>query len=192
MLPLFSKYEVVLASKSPRRQELLKSIIPNFCVMVRETDEHYPSTLVGGEIPMYIAQVKAKEFETDLLDNQLLITADTIVWIDGKVLGKPQSREEAIAMLQMLSGKKHTVFTGVCIKTTAKESTFNVATDVYFRNLDISEIEFYVDMYKPFDKAGAYGIQEWIGYVGVERIDGSYFNVMGLPTQRLYKELKQF
>ena len=186
------RYRVVLASKSPRRQALLKEIVPEFSIMLRDTAETYPPTLVGAQIVEHLAGLKASAFDSELADDQLLITADTIVWLDGSVLGKPQYRSEAIDMLQRLSGRKHTVYTGVCLKTTQKTNVFSVATDVFFRQLDQSEITYYVDTYKPFDKAGSYGIQEWIGYVGVERIEGSYFNVMGLPVQRLYQELKKF
>ncbi|MBR5958105.1 MAG: septum formation protein Maf [Salinivirgaceae bacterium] len=192
MLPIFNKYKFVLASKSPRRQELLKGIVPEFDIMLRDTAESYPDTLQGAQIVEHLAKLKASAFEDELADNQLLITADTIVWIDNQVLGKPKNRAVAIEMLRQLSGCKHTVYTGVCLKTTQKERVFSAATDVYFRQLSDDEIAYYVDTYKPFDKAGSYGIQEWIGYVGIERIDGSYFNVMGLPVQRLYQELKKF
>ncbi len=186
------RYEVILASKSPRRQALLKEIVPEFSIMLRDTAETYPPTLKGAQIVEHLANLKASAFDGELADNQLLITADTIVWIDDMVLGKPKDRNGAIAMLRQLSGRKHTVFTGVCLKTNQKKRVFSVATDVFFRPLDDSEIEYYVDKYQPFDKAGSYGVQEWIGYVGVERIEGSYFNVMGLPVQRLYQELKEF
>lgn len=186
------KYEVVLASKSPRRQALLKEIVPEFSVQLRNTAETYPPSLKGAQIVEHLAKLKASAFEGELADSQLLITADTIVWIGDMVLGKPKDRSGAIAMLRQLSGRKHTVFTGVCLKTNQKEQVFSVATDVFFRHLSDDEITYYVDNYQPFDKAGSYGIQEWIGYVGVERIEGSYFNVMGLPVQRLYQELKKF
>ena len=192
MLPIFNKYKFVLASKSPRRQELLKGIVPEFDIMLRDTTESYPDTLQGAQIVEHLAKLKASAFEGELAENLLLITADTIVWVDNQVLGKPKNRTVAIEMLHQLSGRKHTVYTGVCLKTTQKERVFSAATDVYFRQLSDDEIAYYVDTYKPFDKAGSYGIQEWIGYVGIERIDGSYFNVMGLPVQRLYQELKKF
>ncbi|MBR5167670.1 MAG: septum formation protein Maf [Salinivirgaceae bacterium] len=192
MLPIFNKYKFVLASKSPRRQELLKGIVPEFDIMLHDTAESYPDTLQGAQIVEHLAKLKASAFEGELAENQLLITADTIVWIDNQVLGKPKDRAVAIEMLHQLSGRKHTVYTGVCLKTTQKERVFSAATDVFFRQLSDDEIAYYVDTYKPFDKAGSYGIQEWIGYVGIERIDGSYFNVMGLPVQRLYQELKKF
>ncbi len=186
------RYEVILASKSPRRQALLKEIVPEFSIMLRDTAETYSSTLKGAQIVEHLANLKASAFDGELTDNQLLITADTIVWIDDMVLGKPKDRSGAIAMLRQLSGRKHTVFTGVCLKTNQRKRVFSVATYVFFCPLDDSEIEYYVDKYQPFDKAGSYGVQEWIGYVGVERIEGSYFNVMGLPVQRLYQELKEF
>ena len=186
------RYEVILASKSPRRQALLKEIVPEFSIMLRDTAETYPATLKGAQIVEHLANLKASAFDGELIDNQLLITADTIVWIDDMVLGKPKDRSGAIAMLQQISGRKHTVYTGVCLKTNQKKRMFSVATDVFFRSLSEDEIEYYVDKYQPFDKAGSYGVQEWIGYVGVERIEGSYFNVMGLPVQRLYQELKEF
>lgn len=186
------RYKVVLASKSPRRQSLLKEIVPEFSIMLRDTAETYPPTLAGAQIVEHLAKLKASAFDGELTDDQLLITADTIVWLDDKVLGKPKDRSDAIDMLKRLSGHRHTVYTGVCIKTASKTKVFSVGTDVFFRTLDQSEITYYVDTYKPFDKAGSYGIQEWIGYVGVERIEGSYFNVMGLPVQRLYQELKNF
>ena len=186
------RYEVILASKSPRRQALLKEIVPEFSIMLRDTAETYPATLKGAQIVEHLANLKASAFDGELIDNQLLIAADTIVWIDDMVLGKPKDRSGAIAMLQQISGRKHTVYTGVCLKTNQKKRVFSVATDVFFRSLSEDEIEYYVDKYQPFDKAGSYGVQEWIGYVGVERIEGSYFNVMGLPVQRLYQELKEF
>ena len=186
------RYEVILASKSPRRQALLKEIVPEFSIMLRDTAETYLPTLKGAQIVEHLANLKASAFDGELADNQLLITADTIVWIDDMVLGKPNGRNGAIAMLQQLSGRKHTVYTGVCLKTNQKKRVFSVATDVFFRPLSEEEMEYYVEKYQPFDKAGSYGVQEWIGYVGVERIEGSYFNVMGLPVQRLYQELKKF
>ena len=141
---------------------------------------------------MYISQQKANAYRTTMAPDELIITADTIVWLDGEVMGKPKTREQAIEMLTSLSGHCHQVVTGVTLLTKDKEHSFSCTTDVYFCQLRPEEIEYYVDTYKPYDKAGAYGIQEWIGYIGVERIEGSYFNVMGLPVQRLYRELKQF
>lgn len=192
MLSVLEKYKVVLASKSPRRQELLKAIIPDFSVVLRDTKESYPDGLQGCQIVEYLAKLKASAFAGELADDQLLITSDTIVWVDGKVLGKPANREEAIEMLRLLSGCRHSVFTGVGITTNAKQLIFSDETIVHFKQLSDAEIEYYVDNYKPYDKAGAYGIQEWIGYIGVIKIDGSYFNVMGLPVQKLYEVLKEF
>lgn len=192
MLSVLEKYKVVLASKSPRRQELLKAIIPDFSVVLRDTKESYPDGLQGCQIVEYLAKLKASAFAGELADDQLLITSDTIVWVDGKVLGKPANREEAIEMLRLLSGCRHSVFTGVGITTNAKQLIFSDETIVHFKQLSDAEIEHYVDSYKPYDKAGAYGIQEWIGYIGVIKIDGSYFNVMGLPVQKLYEVLKEF
>jgi septum formation protein len=164
-----------------------------FDIQVKSTDETYPADLQCEEIALYVSKVKSEAFDfNELPGNALVITADTIVWLDGECIGKPFDESDAKEMLGKLSGKKHTVATGVCFKTKDRFHSFFVNTDVYFRQLEQAEIDYYVDKFKPLDKAGAYGIQEWIGYVGVERIDGSYFNVMGLPVQRLYCELKQF
>lgn len=181
---------LVLASKSPRRQFLLRELGLPFEVRLNgEIDETYPSTLNYLDIPVYLSLKKAEAYRKDLAGNEILITSDTIVWSNGKILGKPANRGDAIEMLQQLSGSKHTVVTGVALVNNEKEHTFSSVTDVYFRPLTNEEIEYYIDNFKPFDKAGAYGIQEWIGYVAVERIEGSYFNVMGLPIQKLYNEL---
>ncbi len=185
-------YNIVLVSQSPRRRELLKGLELEFECTSVDTDESYPASLKDGEIPMYIAEQKADAYLPQMADNTLAITADTVVLINGSVLGKPKSRQEAIDMLHTLSGNAHQVITGVCIFTKGKRKTFSVLTDVQFTTLTDAEIEHYIDTYKPFDKAGSYGVQEWIGYVGIEKITGSYFNVMGLPVQRLYKELNQF
>ena len=188
-----SHYKLVLASNSPRRKELLSGL--GFDYEVRtlpDIDESYPEELEGGNIPMFISQQKANAYRAMLQPNELIITADTIVWLNNKVLGKPHNRAEAIEMLQKLSGQTHEVFTGVTLTTTDKQRSFFAETKVSFCKLSEEEITYYVDTFKPFDKAGSYGVQEWIGYIGVERIEGSYFNVMGLPVQRLYQELKQF
>lgn len=185
-------YNIVLVSQSPRRRELLKGLEFEFKCTSVDTDESFPASLKDGEIPMYIAEQKADAYLPQMADNTLAITADTVVLINGSVLGKPKSRQEAIDMLHTLSGNAHQVITGVCIFTKGKRKTFSVLTDVQFTTLTDAEIEHYIDTYKPFDKAGSYGVQEWIGYVGIEKITGSYFNVMGLPVQRLYKELNQF
>ena len=190
---MLENYQIILASNSPRRQELLKGLELNFEVKTIENlDESYPSALRGEEIPLYLARKKADAYDAYMQDNTLIITADTIVWLEDTAIGKPRDREDAIAMLQMLSGKTHQVYTGVCIKTKAKEVAFCVASDVRFATISDEEIIFYVDKYKPFDKAGSYGVQEWIGYVAVEHINGSFYNIMGLPVQRLYNELKKF
>jgi septum formation protein len=183
-------YDIILASKSPRRQQLLKEIGLKFRVVNHlEMDEVYPAALKAEEIPVFLARAKASFFNSLIGSNTLLITADTIVWLKNEVIGKPAGREDAVEMLLKLSGNMHEVFTGVCIKTAERETVFHASSKVFFRKIRKEEILFYVDKYKPFDKAGAYGVQEWIGYVGVERIEGSFFNVMGLPIQRLYCEL---
>ena len=156
-----------------------------------DVDESYPDSLNAGDIPLYIAREKAEAYRNMMVSDELIITADTIVWLDGRVLGKPVDREDALSMLRILSGRTHTVYTGVCLTTTEWQHSFYAETEVRFAALDEDEITYYVDHYHPMDKAGSYGIQEWIGYVGVENISGSYFNIMGLPIQRLYKELKR-
>ena len=183
---------IILASSSPRRQQLMKEAGIAFEVRTKNTDEVYPSELKVEDIPVYLAQLKAAAFKGELKATDLLITADTIVSLHGQRIGKPHDRADAIRILSGLSGNKHTVITGLCLTTACEQKSIPVFTDVYFRNLDKEEIIYYVDKYKPFDKAGAYGIQEWIGYVGIERIDGSFYNVMGLPVQTLYRELKAF
>ena len=188
-----SPYHIILASQSPRRQMLLAEAGIKFEVRVIPTAETYPESLDRDEIAMYIAGKKADAFDFDKLpEKALIITADTIVWLNGESIGKPADALEAKAMLHKLSGNTHIVSTGVCLKTADKVRLFYVNTAVTFRKLTQEEISFYVEKYKPYDKAGAYGIQEWIGYVGVERIEGSYTNVMGLPVQRVYVELKNF
>lgn len=187
------KYKILLASNSPRRRELLAGLgIEYETVSLPDIDESYPQNLKGGEIPAYISKKKAESYKGMMHEDTLLITADTIVWLNGRVYGKPANGEEAVRMLQHLSGNTHTVYTGVTLTTRSKECTFTVATDVKFAKLTQEEIEFYVREFAPLDKAGAYGVQEWIGYIGVEGITGSYYNVMGLPMQRLYRELRKF
>ena len=184
---------ILLASKSPRRHYLLKELgiefepVDNF-----QDDEFYPEEMPIEEIPVFLAKKKADNFNDLINDNCVLITADTIVCCNNSVLNKPDSYDEAYRMLNDLSDNKHTVITGVCLRSAEKETTFIATTDVYFTKLSNSEIDYYLRKFKPFDKAGAYGIQEWIGYIGVDKINGSYFNVMGLPTQKVYKELKKF
>lgn len=191
MLDNLKKYQIILASNSPRRKELMSGLGVDYTVRtLPDVDESYPLHLQGAEIPEYISRSKADAYRSIMGTEELLLTADTIVWIDGKVLGKPQGREGAIEMLRLLSGKSHQVFTGVCLSTTTWQKSFVVASDVEFDVLSEDEIVYYIDRYQPMDKAGAYGIQEWIGYIGVKSISGSYYNIMGLPIQRLYKELK--
>lgn len=182
------KIDIVLASKSPRRQELLKNIISNFKIEVREIEETFPDTLKGGEIAQYISNQKAKAF-AHTNENCMIITADTIVCLEDKVLGKPKSHENAFEMLRSLSGKTHTVFTGVSLLFKNKLTSFYDATHVSFYELSDEEINEYIKNHQPFDKAGSYGIQEWMGYVGIQKIEGDFFNVMGLPLHRLYREI---
>ncbi len=190
---LLKTYRIILASQSPRRKMLLSGLDIDFEVIVREgIDESYPDGLGMYEIPEFLARAKSENY-LDLLDRKtLLITADTIVWHNGHVLGKPETEEEAVEILHKLSGDTHTVITGVAIRTTDKIKVFSARSQVVFHSLSDEEIRYYILQYKPFDKAGSYGIQEWIGYVGIERIDGSFYNVMGLPVQQLYNELKVF
>ena len=188
---LNSQLNIILGSQSPRRKELLAGLDLQFTIkVIPGLKETYPNTLKGEEIPVYLAEQKADAYT--LADNDLLITADTIVWLDGKVYGKPTDEEEAKNMLRALSGKTHEVITGVCLRTNQKNVSFASTTKVTFAQLTEEEIEYYIRKYRPMDKAGSYGVQEWIGYIGVEHIEGSYFNVMGLPIQRLYTALKQF
>ena len=193
MLENLNKYEIVLASNSPRRKELLQRMGVNFTVRTLfGIDESYPDSLRGEDIVCYISRNKAKAYQSSMAPNELLITADTIVYVDGEVMGKPKNAEQAKEMLHKLSGKTHQVITGVTIVTAKRTENFGVTSQVKFTNITDDEINFYVDNYLPFDKAGAYGIQEWIGIVAVEEIKGSYFNVVGLPVQRLYQKLKTF
>lgn len=186
-------YEILLASRSPRRASLMEELgIPYRVVHTGHTDELYPVGLQAGEIASYLAGHKSDSYTGSLGEKQILLTADTIVWQDGRELGKPENRVEAIAMIEALSGRTHQVYTGVCLRSAEKRTCLYVATDVRFSRLDREEIEHYIDQYRPFDKAGAYGIQEWIGHIAVEEIRGSYFNVMGLPVQKVYSELKTF
>ena len=187
-----SKYRIILGSQSPRRVELLRGLdMPFEQVLLEGVDESYPATLRPEEIPLYIAQHKAESYRPLLDDQTLLITADTLVFIEDQVLGKPKSEEEARAMLRQLSGRSHSVTTGVTLTTTERMECFSDTATVEFLPLADEEIDYYVRHYHPLDKAGAYGIQEWIGYIGVTSINGSYFNVMGLPVQRLWEEIKK-
>ncbi|MDP3180842.1 MAG: Maf-like protein [Bacteroidota bacterium] len=185
-------YDIILASKSPRRQELLKDLGLKFEVQSLDIHEVFPEGLSMTEIPVYLAELKAEAFRPSLKKNQLVITADTIVWLDGHVMNKPIDFADGYRMLKNLSGKKHQVLTGVCILTAEKKVSFFASTDVWFKTLSDEEIHYYLKNYRPYDKAGAYGIQEWIGYIGIHRIEGSFYNVMGLPVQSLYEHLKMF
>ncbi len=182
----------MLASKSPRRHELLKGLEIPFTVRSQEVDESFPETLMGADIAVYLSEKKAAAFMEDLGGDELLITSDTIVWLGDHVFNKPESEEEAVEMIATLSGRQHEVITAVCITTREKQRSFHDLTKVFFADLDLDDIRHYVKKYKPMDKAGAYGIQEWIGYAGIDRIEGSFYNVMGFPTQKFYTELKAF
>lgn len=189
--PNLKQYKIVLCSNSPRRKELLKGLGLNFQTRIIDgIDESYDKSLPGEDIAKMISEKKAESYKATMSSDELIITADTIVYVDGEVLGKPQNKIDAARMLKMISGKCHDVITGVCLLTSNKRISFSVKTKVSFAQITDDEISFYIENYKPYDKAGAYGIQEWIGYIGVDSIQGSYFNVMGLPVQRLYSELK--
>ena len=186
-----SNYNLILASKSPRRQQFFKDLNLPFTVQTKEVEEIYPTELQGPQITDYLADLKSKPFTNSLKENDLLITSDTIVWLENEALGKPTNEPDAIAILQKLSGKKHQVITSVSIKSKHFQKIINDTTNVYFKELTLDEIIFYIQSCQPFDKAGSYGIQEWIGFIGIDKIEGSYFNVMGLPVHKLYKELMQ-
>jgi len=189
---LFEQVEFILGSGSPRRKYLLEGLGLPFEVITKDTYESFPESLVGGEIPTYLAQKKAQAFEGQLNENQLLITADTVVWIDNTVLNKPIDREAARKMLEQISGNTHSVFTAVCLKTHNRQHTFCEETRVEFHDLTSEEIAYYLDRYAPLDKAGAYGIQEFIGYIGIKQVTGDFYNVVGFPVQRFWKELPTF
>ena len=192
MLDNLKKYHIILASNSPRRRELLSGLGVDYEVRTLPgVDESYPDTLSGEDIPVYISREKAAAYLPSIAPDELIITADTIVWLDGRVLGKPADEADACRMLRELSGRTHRVIPGVTLSTAAFQKSFAVTSEVEFAPLTEEEITYYVDHYRPLDKAGAYGVQEWIGFIGVRRLSGSYFNVMGLPIQRLYQELKE-
>ena len=193
MLSNLKKYHIILASKSPRRQELLRGMGVNFEILTKETPEDYPADLSLDEVPKYLSLQKSLAFTDEELPNDyLLITSDTVVICEGEILGKPKDREDAARMLRLLSGKTHHVVTGVTVRSAEKTESFAVRSNVTFATLDEEEIDYYIEHCKPFDKAGAYGIQEWIGYVGISGLEGSFYNVMGLPTRKLYGVLKAF
>lgn len=183
--------QIILGSQSPRRRELMAGLDWPFTAVTIDADESFPNDLQGGDIPLYISRAKAHAYKGNLTKDDILITSDTIVWLDGQMLGKPHSVDDAKAMLRKLSGRTHQVYTGVCVLADGQEHTLVDCTDVTFRSLSDEEIDYYVEKYKPLDKAGAYGVQEWIGYVGVSSMRGSYFNVMGFPIERVYRLLKQ-
>ena len=193
MLSNLNKYQVVLASKSPRRQELLRGMGVDFMVLTKEIVETYPADMPSEEVPIYLSKIKSLEFnDRELPYDYLLITSDTVVICEGEILGKPKDKADAVRMLKLLSGKTHRVITAVVVRSAKKAEQFSVSSEVTFAQLDDEEIDYYIERYKPYDKAGAYGIQEWIGYVGISGLEGSFYNVMGLPTRKLYQCLKTF
>lgn len=189
----FKDYHIILASNSPRRKELLRGLDIAFDVRVQpDIAEDYPADIAPADVAAYISREKANAYKDTIAENELIITADTVVIVGNEILGKPHYDAEAKEMLHKISGRKHQVVTGVCLTTTEKQRCFSVSTDVTFKNLKEEEIDYYIETYSPLDKAGAYGIQEWIGYIGVTALEGSYFNVMGLPVQRIWEELNRF
>jgi septum formation protein len=191
MIPNLS-YDLVLASKSPRRQMMLRQLNWTFEIITQDTDESFPKKMDVAQVPIYIAKQKAAAVLPKISKNQLIIAADTIVALNKTIFGKPKNADDAFRILKQLSGKKHKVITGVCLKTQKTEHSFASTTTVYFKTLSEKQIRYYIEKYEPYDKAGAYAIQEWIGMIGIEKIDGCYFNVMGLPLSRLYEELGTF
>lgn len=191
MMPTYFKPRILLASQSPRRQQLLRDSGFELEILKIDVEEDFPESLAAEQIPLYLAEKKTRAIARAIGEQEVLVTADTIVWLNDQVLNKPRDMEEARKMLEMISGNKHTVYTGVCIRTKDKYSLFAEASEVYFNKLDSGMIDYYLSQYKPLDKAGAYGIQEFIGYVGIRRIEGCYYNVMGFPVSRFITELKQ-
>ena len=189
---MLKDYKIILASGSPRRQQFFKDFDLPFEIRLKEIEEIYPDTLKAEEITNYLSELKAKAFEGELADNEILITSDTLVWLNDKALGKPKDYDDAFQILKSLSNQTHEVITSVCFKTNAKTETIFEVTKVSFRELTDDSIRYYLDNYKPFDKAGAYGIQEWIGLIGIYKIDGSYTNVVGLPTEKVYTYLTSY
>ena len=184
---------LLLASQSPRRRELMTGCgLPYELAPKYDCEEVYPADLAAEEVPLYLSQLKSHAYPAQLAPGDILLTADTVVVLNGRVLGKPHGRDEALRMLHDLSGHRHTVVSGVTLRTAEGEHSFEARTDAWFRNLTDEEITYYVDAFRPFDKAGSYGIQEWIGYAAIERIEGSFYNVMGLPIQKVYTELDKF
>jgi len=188
---MFKKYKIILASGSPRRQQFFKDLDIDYEIRLKEIDEVFPDSLKGLEITDYLAELKAKAFDGDIQPNELIVTSDTLVWLNNKALGKPKDYDDAFQILKSLSNQTHEVITSVCFKTVSKTDIINEITKVTFTELSDDTIRYYLDNYKPFDKAGAYGIQEWIGLIGISKIEGSYTNVVGLPTEKVYKYLSQ-
>ncbi len=186
------KQKIILGSKSPRRQELLKQICENVSIRIQDVEEVYDDSIALHKVPEFLSQLKASALKKTLKNDEILITSDTVVLLDNEILGKPKDKNDAIEMLQKMSGKKQDVITGCTIQSLYKTVQFSEKTEVYFHNLTQQEIEFYVAKFQPFDKAGSYGIQEWIGMIGIEKINGCYYNVMGLPIAKLYHELLKF
>ena len=191
MLALGNK-KIILASASPRRKELMKGLDIPFELRLRDSDESFPENLKKEDVAVFLARKKSNSYMSDLAENEILITSDTIVLKDDIIYNKPENEEDATRMLKALSGSTHEVITGVCIRSLEKELSFDSRSTVKFKNLEEDEISYYISRYKPFDKAGSYGIQEWLGYIAIEKIEGSYFNIMGLPVHRIYEELKRF
>jgi septum formation protein len=187
-----NRYRIILASRSPRRQQLLREMGLHFEVITRNWVENYPPQLKGAEIALYLASEKAKTFQSEIKENEIVLTADTVVWCNGRVLDKPENKEDAEKILYEISGTTHEVITGVCLLSLNAVKSFCSSTKVTFSQLSDEEINYYIDNFKPYDKAGAYGIQEWIGIVACSRIEGSYFNVMGIPVDQVYRELQKF
>ena len=188
-----NEFRLILASQSPRRQQLLADAGLKYELAPRfECDEVFPDDMPADDVAGYLSKLKSEAYPEALGESDILLTADTVVVVDNDILGKPASREDAIAMIKRMSGRRHKVITGVTLRSSSAAKTFSVSSDVVFRALSDEEIAYYVDNYRPMDKAGAYGIQEWIGYVGIERIEGSFYNVMGLPVQKVYVELSEF
>lgn len=187
--PAFSAYKFVLSSQSPRRQEIFKSLGLNYVIRTKDVDEDFSTQLVGAEIPLYLAKKKADAQRNELSEDEILVTADTVVWINDHVLNKPLNLDEAKAMLEEISGRQHTVITAVCLTSVDRQFVFSEETRVEFHPLTNSEIDYYLNLYHPLDKAGAYGIQEFIGYVGIKSIQGDFYNVVGFPVQRFWREL---
>lgn len=183
------KYKIILASGSPRRQQFFKDLDLDFEIRLKDIEEIYPPELKAVEITDYLAELKANAFDGELKENEILVTSDTIVWHQGKALGKPKNAEEAFAMIKSMSNTTHEVFTSVCFKTSSASTIINDVTKVTFNDLSNEAILYYIENYKPYDKAGAYGIQEWFGFMAVAKVEGSYTNVMGLPTAKVYEFL---